>query len=58
MDKKIISKLKKLKKFKTLDDIIDASILPKSAQKLLEKTDKNKSDIDRICSVLAKLLEK
>ena len=48
----------KLKKFKTLDDIIASDILPESVKKVLESTDKSKSDIDRICSAIADQLDK
>ena len=55
MNKEIIAKLKK---FKTLDDIIASDILPENIKKVLESTDKSKSDIDRICSVIAEHLNK
>lgn len=55
INKKTITKLKN---FKTLDDLLETDILPKQAKELLINTDKNKSDIDRVCSVIVDLLEK
>ena len=50
--------LEQLKQFETLDEILATDILPEEAKELLNKTDNTKSDIDRVCSVIVKLLNK